>query len=148
MTISRLLKVTLFSFLISGCASNVIPTFTSSPDYSQLYLRGVFTWWEADEKYKLVEVSEDKFATEIRLIADGQPYDFRFADVNWSPELNCGYARVNLDQIVKLGISVKANCQSQDENFRFTPRDTGLYQFSIDFTEPNIPEVEIKLISN
>lgn len=146
--IHRYLKLAVVSLMLSGCASNVIPTFSDTPDYSSLYLRGVFTWWEADEKYKLVEISNNKYATSIRLIADGQPYDFRFADSNWSPDLNCGYLKANSDQIIKLGQSVKANCESKDENFRFTPTETGLYQFSIDFSGYGSPIVQISLKDN
>lgn len=148
MTIKRFLNVAFACFFVTGCASNVIPILSDTPDYSTLYLRGVFTWWEADEKYKVVEISEDRFATNIRLIADGQPYDFRFADLNWSPKLNCGYAKVSEDQVVTLDDSVRANCESKDENFRFTPQETGLYQFSIDFTGSAAPKVQIVMISN
>lgn len=148
MTMGQFLKVAFSCLLVTGCASNIIPTFVDTPDYSKLYLRGVFTWWEADEKYKLVEVSENKFATQIRLIADGQPYDFRFADINWSPTLNCGYVKASIDQIVTLDDYVRANCESKDENFRFTPIETGLYEFSIDFSRFGPARVKIQLLSD
>lgn len=148
MALKQSVRVAFICWLISGCAANTIPIFTATPDYSSLYLRGVFTWWEADEKYKLIEISDDIFATKIRLIADGQPYDFRFADVHWSPDLNCGYVNANIDQIIELDKTVKANCKSKDENFQFTPLETGLYQFSIDFSGLIIPKVQVKFISN
>jgi hypothetical protein len=148
MAISRFIKVAFSCLLVSGCASNIMPIFVDTPDYSKLYLRGVFTWWEADEKYKLIAVKEEKYATQIRLIADGQPYDFRFADINWSPSLNCGYVKASVDQIVTLGETVRANCESKDENFRFTPMETGLYQFSIDFSSVGSPKVKIEKLSD
>lgn len=131
--------------MLSGCATNVIPTFSSSPDYSTLYLRGVFTWWEADEKYKLIEVSDNIYATQIDLIADSQPYDFKFADADWSPDLNCGYAD---EQNVKLNQRVKADCNTTDRNFKFTPSKTGLFEFSIDFNGLGSPKILIKAITN
>ena len=148
MNIKRLFSSALISVFISGCASNVIQTFSSTPDYSSLYLRGVFSWWEADEKYKLIEINDNVFATTIELIADSQPYDFKFADANWSPDLNCGYANQSADQIVVVNEVVKANCERTDENFKFTPQETGVYQFSIDFSGFGSPKVLIKKLTD
>lgn len=148
MDIKRLVTTILISFAVSGCATNVIPTFNTSPDYSKLYLRGVFNWWEADEKYRLVQIEDNLFVTQIRLTADGQPYDFKFADANWSPELNCGYADESDDQIVTINMFVRANCERTNEHFKFTPQETGLYQFSINFAGFGSPKVLIKLVTN
>jgi hypothetical protein len=132
MSLRNVVSVLLVSTVLSGCATNVIESFKAPIDYDRLYLRGVFSWWEADEKYRLVHNEERRYSTTISLIADGQPYDFRFADTNWTPGMNCGYASVS-DQIVEVGKSVKSNCHSIDENFRFTPTETGIFEFSIDF---------------
>jgi hypothetical protein len=147
MQIKRLVVIVLVNLFVSGCATNVIQTFTNTPDYSKLYLRGVFSWWEADEKYKVIQLSNNVFATKIELIADGQPYDFKFADANWSPDLNCGYANVFNDQIVIVNEVVSANCERTDENFKFTPSETGLYEFSIDFSGFGSPKVLIRLVN-
>ena len=147
MNTRRLIMLLLGGMLVSGCANTVIPTFSNSPDYSTLYLRGVFSWWEADEKYKLKEVDEDVFATRIELIADGQPYDFKFADAKWSADLNCGYLSID-DQVVELNSVVKASCDRANENFKFTPSETGLYEFTIDFSGFGSPRVHIALISS
>lgn len=144
----RLAAFVFTSTLLSGCASTAIETLTQTKSYDGLYLRGVFTWWEADEKYKLVEVSEQKYSTSIELIADGQPYDFKFSDAEWTPGFNCGYSSKTFDQVIKLGDSVSADCESTDENFRFTPNETGTYEFSIDFSGFGAPSVTIKLLSN
>ena len=146
MITTRFVIILLGGMLVSGCASNVIPSFTQSPDYSTLYLRGVFSWWEADEKYKLREVDDDVFATRIELIADGQPYDFKFADAAWSADLNCGYLSID-DQVVTLDSVVKASCDRANENFKFTPNETGVYEFTIDFSGFGSPRVHIALIS-
>ena len=132
--------------LLNGCATNVIDSFIKEQNYDGLYLRGVFSWWEADEKYKLVELSDQVFATSIELIADGQPYDFKFADSNWTPGMNCGYASES-DKILVVDDPVRSNCESTDENFRFTPPETGTFNFIIDFSEFGAPKVSIHLIT-
>lgn len=143
------MRINTFSILLfllfSGCATNVIEEFAKEEGYDQLYLRGVFSWWEADEQYKLKEVADQVYATRIELIADGQPYDFKFADENWTPGLNCGYAS-NSNIVVKIGTRYRANCETTDNNFIFTPTETGTFEFSIDFSGFGSPKVSIKKI--
>jgi hypothetical protein len=148
MSFTRIIFITMVCLFSTGCATNAIHTFSSQTDYSDLYLRGVFTWWEADEKYKLQPIADGVYATQIELIADGQPYDFKFADAAWSPNKNCGYASLRSDQVVEVNKIVSANCETNDENFRFTPQETGLYQFSIDFSGFGSPTVLVTLLSD
>lgn len=143
----RFVSVVLLASLLSGCATNVIDNFINDKNYDGLYLRGVFSWWEADEKYKLVKLSEQVYSTNIDLIADGQPYDFKFADANWTPGMNCGYASQS-DQVIVVGKSVRANCMTTDENFRFTPKESGTFKFTIDFSGFGAPKVSIDTLSN
>jgi hypothetical protein len=140
-------SVVFITSLLSGCATNVIDSFTKEQNYDGLYLRGVFSWWEADEKYKLIATSDEIYSTSIELIADGQPYDFKFADSDWTPGRNCGYASES-DKILVVGKSVRANCVTTDENFRFTPSETGMFQFTIDFSGFGTPKVSITLITD
>ncbi len=140
-------SVAIFASLLSGCATNVIDSFIKEQNYDGLYLRGVFSWWEADEKYKLVELSDQVYSTSIELIADGQPYDFKFADANWTPGMNCGYASES-DKVIVVGDSVRSNCETTDENFRFTPTETGTFQFTIDFNGFGAPKVSINIVTN
>lgn len=139
-------SVAILTSLLSSCATNVIDSFIKEQNYDGLYLRGVFSWWEADEKYKLVERSDKIYSTSIELIADGQPYDFKFADSSWTPGMNCGYAS-ETDKIIVVGSSVSANCETTDENFRFTPSETGTFKFTIDFSGFGAPKVSIRLIT-
>ena len=135
--------------ILSGCASNILDPFISSDKaYDELYLRGVFTWWEADPKYKLQATENGRYATTIKLIADGQPYDFKFSDANWTPGLNCGYLNKDNDQMVTLGGFVSSGCDSNDQNFKFIPSETGFYEFSIDFSNPSLPLVRINKASS
>ena len=140
-------SVAILTSLLSSCATNVIDSFIKEQNYDGLYLRGVFSWWEADEKYKLVELSDQVYSTSIELIADGQPYDFKFADSNWTPGMNCGYASVS-DKIIVVGDSVRSNCETTDENFRFTPTETGTFQFTINFSGFGAPKVSIEILTD
>jgi hypothetical protein len=110
-------SVVILASLLSGCATNVIDSFIKEKSYDGLYLRGVFFLWGADEKYKLIELSDNVYSTTIELIADGQPYDFKFADSNWTPGLNCGYASES-DKVIVIGDTVNSNCEAADDNFR------------------------------
>jgi hypothetical protein len=148
MRILRLLFCVTSIGIVSGCASNILePFISSSKAYDELYLRGVFTWWEADPKYKLQKVQKNRYATTIKLIADGQPYDFKFSDADWTPGLNCGYLDQDNDQLVTLDQSVSSGCDTTDQNFKFIPSETGVYEFSIDFSDPAIPTVVINKAS-
>lgn len=133
-------------FGLSGCATNIMEPFSESISYDELYLRGVFTWWEADPKYKLIKVGNQRYSTTIKLIADGQPYDFKFADADWTPGLNCGYLNEERDRVLALDVPVKSSCETSDENFRFTPSETGVYEFSIDFSNISLPIARVRWV--
>jgi hypothetical protein len=131
--------------LLSVAACSSLPqviTPVSPPD--ELYLRGVFNWWEAEESFRLYKVSDRLYTAETELIADGQPYDFRIADADWSKGANCGYQDKEADEVIRLNRSVNADCSSINNNFKFTPRETGIYQFFIDFKDVQSPTVKIR----
>ena len=134
----------LFLTALAGCASQ--PEIAGPQTPQDLYLRGVFTWWEADENFKLEKVGSESFAAEAELIADGQPYDFRFADDQWTSGANCGYLNKEQDEVVTLNETVDATCFGVNNNFKFTPEQTGVYQFLIDFEQPERPQVTVRRI--
>jgi len=97
-----------------------------------MFLRGVFTWWDAEEEFRIKRVDGDLYKASAELVADGQPYDFKFADAGWTSGKNCGY-KSKEDETVEIGKKSKANCSSVFENFKFTPAEDGVYTFYIDF---------------
>lgn len=129
---------------LSSCVStkNVFTT-SKTHNWEALYLRGVFTWWEAEEQYRVHKVEEDLYRVSVELVADGQPYDFKFADRHWSPGLRCGYANKDQDQTLRLGLAVKANCDTQVNNFKFTPGQSGEFHFYFDARIQDQPSVYI-----
>lgn len=143
-TISLLLS----AGLVSGCSTTFIDQLIPEDefDYEEMYVRGVFTWWEADENYRLKRVGENLFAATAKLIADGQPYDFKFADRNWTPGLSCGSIENNENVDLELTTKVLADCDNPQGNFKFTPDETGTYSFLIDFNVLNKPQVYIERV--
>lgn len=124
--------------ITAGCATS------GSRDYSDsLYLRGQFAWWDALPEYKVNKVDSGLYRTEVELKADGQPYEFKFGDANWSTGTNCGYLSEKEDKVVTLDKPVNANCSAVFENFRFTPPENGVYGFYFD-TRGEVPQVYIK----
>ena len=133
------------SFLfVGGCASTLeLPL--QKVNYDNMFLRGVFTWWEADDNYKVEKVADDLYKASARLIADGQPYDFKFADADWTPGLACGPVSDEGQSVdIKEGKKETANCDNPKANFKFTPDETGIFNFYIDFSDPYEPEVYIE----
>ncbi|MDN4502299.1 hypothetical protein QX776_07785 [Alteromonadaceae bacterium BrNp21-10] len=130
---------------LSGCATSILDKLDfKTPDYSQLYLRGVFTWWEADEAYRVIKVTDTLYKASTKLVADGQPYEFKFVDKEWSEDLNCGYADKEMGEILQVNTPVIADCDGGQNNFKFTPEVSGEYTFFIDFEDSNNPLVYIK----
>jgi hypothetical protein len=120
---------------LSGCASNVnireyfpVVSTTASINYEALYLRGIFNWWEAEPAYKVIS-GADGYYVDVKLIADGQPYDFRFADSNYTSELNCGADTP--DTPIAQGQKHDLVCVSGSHNLQFIPSETGTYRFKL-----------------
>ncbi|WP_088329281.1 hypothetical protein [Lacimicrobium sp. SS2-24] len=131
--------------ILSVTACSSLPqVITPEAPPEELYLRGVFNWWEAEESFKLYKISDRLYSAETELIADGQPYDFRIADADWSKGANCGYAEKATDEVIKLNREVGADCYTINNNFKFTPKETGVYQFLIDFSDVDAPRVKIR----
>ena len=114
-----------------------------------VYLRGVFTWWDADPQFKLqpVEGKENVWsatsAVDEPLIADGQPYEWKFGDAAWQCGTNFGFLSGEAD--IKLGERRQSNKCSAFDNFKFTPEEDGVYRFFLDWTE-ELPVVYIEKV--
>lgn len=118
--------------LLTACSQTAqYPIFTpQKPEivFSDWYLRGIFNWWEAQPRYQLMSTKEGWYV-DVELIADQQPYDFKFSNATWSTEQTCGssykgYAvSVNSDTVL--------TCGEYAENLQFTPIKTGVYRFTV-----------------
>ncbi|TAA41086.1 hypothetical protein [Corallincola spongiicola] len=140
----KLLLVTLAAAaLATGCSSGSSSS-SGKRDLSEfMYLRGVFTWWDAEPEFQLKKTeTTDVYYASAELVADGQPYDFKFADAGWSAGSNCGF-KGKEDEVMEIGKRSKVNCSSAFENFKFTPPETGVYNFFIDVTKET-PEAYIE----
>ncbi|NVK56980.1 MAG: hypothetical protein HWE26_15360 [Alteromonadaceae bacterium] len=96
--------------------------------FSQWYLRGVFNWWEAKPAYQLQRGSNSWYV-DVELIADEQPYDFKFSNANWTLSQTCGGNYKGL--IVALNHPVTLSCADQAENLQFIPTKTAVYRFGV-----------------
>ena len=147
--LSKLIKITLALVclqILAGCASSGSGDFFSQSvkkDYSNMYLRGVFNWWEVNESFKLLPTGSDQYAVTIELIADGQPYDFKVADSVWTMTLNCGNDYGD-QEAMELGDNVTLMCASDSVNLQFTPSETGLFVFMLDVSDNEEPELIIE----
>lgn len=130
------------SIFLSGCSTTFVEQIIDK-DYESFYLRGVFTWWEADESYRIKLVRGKLYKASVSLIADGQPYDFKFADETYAPGYDCGSPNGTRGKVLLLGENAFSSCEEPGGNFQFTPEETGKYDFFIDFTDEDTPSVYI-----
>ena len=122
-------------FFLGSCAFN--------PNLNEyMYLRGAFSWWEAKEEFRFKKITKELYFVEVKLIADGKAYDFKFADAKWGKTSNCGYFDES-HAIVKERKKYRANCSSLFNNFSFTPKTSGIYYFYFDRSE-KVPTIYIE----
>ncbi|KMT66320.1 hypothetical protein [Catenovulum maritimum] len=141
---SALLILFLMLNVLSACSVTPYKKDIKETDRSEfLYLRGSFTWWDVEAHAKVEKVSGQLYKARVELIADSKPYEFKFADENWSLGSNCGYYALS-DKTADLSNTVNANCKAKFEPFEFTPPETGDYDFFIDFTNEKFPKVWVR----
>jgi hypothetical protein len=145
--LSKLLRLTVLLLslqILAGCASSGSNGFGQSneKDYSNMYLRGVFNWWEVNEAFKLKLNDNGHYVVTIELIADGQPYDFKVADSDWTMILNCGNEFGN--EPMELGENTVLVCASDSINLQFTPSETGMFQFTLNTSNNYAPTLLIE----
>jgi hypothetical protein len=133
-------KVTLVALavgILSSCAVTVDTPEDNSTGWApiqlgEIYLRGIFNWWEADPAYLLSKDPNNSYSVTIDLIADGQPYDFRLADEFWSPLKSCGAKKL---RAVSVNTPLTLYCAGNSQNLQFTPLVTGRYLFTVEQRE-------------
>ena len=131
--LSKNLTIALLLALLTGCAT---PTFLPPPEQAsqppieltQIYVRGIFNWWEAEPAYLLQDNQDGTYSISVDLIADGQPYDFRLADEYWTPYKSCGAEAILEVQEYK---TVQLYCAEDSKNLQFIPTVTGVYEISV-----------------
>ena len=134
---------------LSACSTQSarkLISFEPDRNYQDMYLRGVFNWWEATEQFRLTRVGPYLYSINIELIADGQPYDFKVADASWTPEFNCGFEYA--PEQVELDNSVELICEQTSQNIQFVPSETGIFTFAFDISDNNEPELTVTRVIN
>lgn len=129
--------------ILAGCAtapSSQSPHSSSSARpainliYDKMYIRGVFNWWEARADGKLRKGAQGYYV-DVELIADEHPYDFKFADENYTPGQSCGAKYQG--QPLQLNAPFYMICGADVENIKFTPNSTGTYRFVLNKASKN-----------
>lgn len=132
--------------LLTGCAT---PSFSPQTEKAilpplnldEMYVRGIFNWWEAEPTYLLTASNDDYYSIVVDLIADGQPYDFRLADEYWTPHKSCGATQVM--EVVN-SVPLELYCAGDSKNLQFIPKVTGSYQFKVEQTDSSLTLVITK----
>lgn len=146
---TKLMVLTFSLIALSACTTRSardLISFEPDKNYQDMYLRGVFNWWEATEQFKFKRVSPDLYTITIELIADGQPYDFKVADASWTPEFNCGFEYA--PRIIEMYDVVELVCELSSQNIQFIPSETGMFLFEFDISDNNDPELTISRVVN
>ena len=112
-------------------------------DYSDLYLQGTFNWWHAEPSYKVQKVGNQLYKVSTKLVADGNDYQFIFADKIYSGGKTCGAANVKSSSVKAGSEKVAANCRAENSYFKFKPLKTAVYDFFFDYNNLT-PKVYIK----
>lgn len=127
----------LIFFLLTACASK------PSDNYSDLYLRSEFTYWEAQKRFKFSSSNPDAILANKVLIADvvadGNPYHLKVADKLWSKDKNCGFklngsSKLILNQWLELECHYDYNLLKTTpvvNPIKFEPRVSGKYKFEL-----------------
>ncbi|WP_051275452.1 hypothetical protein [Aestuariibacter salexigens] len=132
---------------LSGCSSRIaLPQQIEDRNYDNMYLRGVFNWWEADAAYKFTKSGPSQYSVKVQLIADGQPYDFKLADPDWTPGLTCGTDETS--DVIEVSDRFRLDCGAEEiGNLRFTPSETGDFLFILDTSSASRPVLSVSRVS-
>ncbi len=139
---SRILMLAAAMAVLGGCTATTNGLGGERNLASYMYLRGVFSGWEALDEFQLQPLGNQRYAVDTQLTADGNPYYFKFADAGWVMGSNCGPLA---DDVVEPGKTVTANCSEGRRSFRFTPTATGRYRFLFD-NSGDQPEVTVEVL--
>ncbi len=112
-------------------------------DYTDMYIRGTFSWWAAKPEFRLTRLSSTLYKGTVSLVADGESYDFKLADKDYNSGKNCGFASSKGQQLTSSGTPVLANCNVEGNYFQFMPTKNGSYDFFFDVSSQQ-PKIYIK----
>lgn len=148
MTFIRPFMMLLFTLLVTACGITAQPQNQHKKSHKplsqplpQLYLKGTMTQWAIDKSYKMEKVQRSLYSASANL-QQGKTVEFMFSAKDASTlRGNCGYRHIK-DQQLTADKKVKASCkQIVLQNFVFTPKQSGVFEFFIDFERLGVPLV-------
>lgn len=128
---SRTLWLIFFALFLSGCASvsqQEVDHFFADLDETNLYIRGTFNWWGAQEAFRFIQIDSDNWATDIFLEDDGIVYDFKLSNANWTPHQTCGSKEAKVKLTTQTPVMLY--CDTSSHNVQYKPTSgNGIYRF-------------------
>lgn len=136
------------SAVMAGCSSvsnysqKIQGIFTSKhiPD-TPLYVRGSMSFWDAAPEYRLQRTAENVLSIDLNLFADGDSYEFKVADNDWSDVFNCGSQYTS--QLVQPNVKTPLFCSTSSHNLSFKPEKSGVYRVTLVFKDRDDIELSI-----
>lgn len=127
-----LLSFVVAALLVGGCSIQPTPPYSpyaTSLNENTLFMRGTFNWWGAQQAFRFSSISNNEWAVDIALVADGTVYDFKIADAAWTPEQNCG--ALDTRKMLTVNESVPLFCDPTSLNFQYIANTDGMYRFTL-----------------
>ncbi len=121
--------------IISGCSSSLnVSSITSVFSVGHLpskalYLRGNMSFWDAVPEYRFARDGSNTLSVNIELFADGQAYEFKIADHDWSAKFNCGSKKSSKE--ISVAETAALFCGGNSHNLTFLPRRSGVYNIRL-----------------
>ncbi|MAZ66531.1 MAG: hypothetical protein CMF25_05425 [Kangiellaceae bacterium] len=104
-----------------------------------MYLRGSMNGW--DTSVPLNYDGDNHYSATAALSA--QSYAFKFADENWTPATNFGFAPDATSMEINVGQAAGITTGEETQDINVTVSNEGDYVFTLDVTDPLAPTVEV-----
>ncbi|MDY6321794.1 MAG: pullulanase [Succinivibrio sp.] len=114
---------------LTGCQSAPGSDEVQGNKDAALYLRGDMNDYSAQPEFLLKDSGEEGRCASAEIKADWSPYKFKFADKDWTPGTNFGFAKQPF--IDAGGAEVLLNPNSKFEDISFSVKQSGVYRFCL-----------------
>jgi hypothetical protein len=147
--IKRITVLVIATLFMSGCATQLdkqVDIYSAQLEEDRLYVKGTFNWWGVNEAFRFTSLAgkSNSWFVDVDLIDDGNLYDFKLADENWSPSQTCG--AYSTKEVLQIKQATKLFCDSASQNFQFSPIGNGKYRLIISKNSQSIYTLSITKI--
>lgn len=110
-----------------------------------VYVRGSMSFWDAAPEYRFTRAQGNALTVGVNLFADGDAYEFKIADNEWSSKLNCGGKNTPLT--LQPNTKVALYCDNNSHNISFKPSVSGTYLLTLSFIGKDDVQLTIEAVS-